>query len=325
MTKISTTPYASKKIYKKRRFKTKMPPKQKKNKTAYIRSNAMKINKLTKAVSKLRAAEFGQKQISRQLTRSLIGLPDGQTARLSANFPMCFCHQAISGSTQVYQVALAAITGQVETQQVASFETQPWPLLPLDPFSIKFNQLKYLQENSVGVQPGYLHMSTTYNCNFLATNWRGWVDVLLVTPRAQYTRQTAPDQDDFQMPTGLAGFSRTCGGTINQYYWNPLYYGVKRLKRMYFNTQAALGDGPSIHTNPNRYCSITIKNDKYRSHIRAQKPTTQGTPVSSLDIPLHQQDWLVFTASEVAQPTADSHLAVTVVRAPVWRDPVGSS
>lgn len=322
--KIFKTPYSSK-ITKRRRYRKSMPPKQKKTQKAYVHQNARKIMHLSKQVSKLKAAEFGQKQINRQVTRTATGLPDYQTARISADYPMAFLHQAISQSTNIYQVTADPISGAFSTVVTGTFAQQDFPLIPVDPTSIKFDQLKYLKENSIGVQPGYLHMSTIYNLTFLSTNWRGWVEVLLVTPRAQYTRQAAPATDDFQMPTGLPGFARTCGGTINQYYWNPLFYNVKRLKRMYFNTQAALGDGPTILTNPNRYCQITVHNNKFRSHIRAQKSATTGTPVTALDIPLHQQDWLVFTASNLTRESADSHMAVTVTRCPVWRDPVGSS
>lgn len=296
-------------------------------------SNAMSIMKLQRDVRKLKVAEFGQKQMQRQILRSQLGLPDNQSARISANFPVAFCHQAIDRSNQMYQVAVEPISGTLAAVPVAGWVTQPYPLIGLDATSVKFDQLKYLQTNTVGVQPGYLHTNTHYNLKFNAVNWRGWVDVLLVSTRKQYTRQSDPDVDEFQMPIGLAGFSNTCGGTPDQYSWNPLFYGVKRIKRLYFNTSATPPQTErSIYTNPDRYCAITVKNDKFRSHIRAQHnteyllpPTPPVTPITHLDIPLKQQDWIVITTSNPTPPTADQYLAVNMTRCCVWRDAVGSS
>ena len=271
--------------------------------------------------------------MQRQILRSQTGLPDNQSARISANFPVAFCHQAIETSNQMYQVGLEPISGDVVAAPIAGWVTQPYPLIGPDATSVKFDQLKHLQSNTVGVQPGYLHMSTNYNLKFDAVNWRGWVDVLIVSTRKQYTRQSSPDVDEFQLPIGLAGFSNTCGGTPDQYSWNPLFYGVKRVKRLYFNTNANPPQTErAIYTNPDRFCSLKVKNDKYRSHIRAQHqteyqipPTPPTTPITHLDIPLGQQDWVIITTSNPAPPTAASYLAVNITRCCVWRDPVGSS
>lgn len=298
-------------------------------KTPAINSKA--IMSLNKEVNKLKVAEFGQKQISRQILRSTASLPDNQAARISANFPIAFCHQAIDLNNQLYQVGLEPITGNVVTDTIGTWRTQPYPLVPLDGNSVKFDQLKYLQANSIGLQPGYYHHSTQYNLKFNAVNWRGWVDVLVVTNKRQFTRQSSPDIDEFQLPLGLAGFSNSCGGTPNQYSWNPTFYNVKRIKRMYFNTRINPAE-QSIYTNPDKYCSFKVLNSKSRAHIRAQTqaeylypPQAPTTPITHLDIPLHQQDWIVITSSYEPAPTADSYCAVNMTRVPVWRDTAGSS
>lgn len=296
-------------------------------------SNAMSIMRLQKDVRKLKVAEFGQKQMQRQILRSQTGLPGNQAARISANFPVAFCHQAIDNGNQMYQVGIEPVSGSVVSAPIAGWTVQPYPLISLDATSIKYDQLKYLQSNTLGVQPGYLHMSSNYNLKFDAVNWRGWVDVLVVSTRKQYTRQAVPDVDEFQLPIGLAGFSNTCGGTPDQYSWNPLFFGVKRIKRLYFNTNANPPQNErAIYTNPDRFNSIKVKNDKFRSHIRAQHqaeyllpPTPSLTPITHLDIPLGQQDWVIITTSNPDVPTATSYLAVNITRCCVWRDAVGSS
>lgn len=309
---------------------SKLRSKRKKNATAS--KNMTRIDKLTREVAKLKTAEYGQKQISRQICSSIAGLPNSQSARISANFPVCFCHQAIDLGNQLYQVEVDAVTGAIVSNPVANWRMQAYPLLALDPLSEQFDQLKYLQTNNNGLQAGYLHQSSNYQMKFEAVNWRGWVDVLVVTTRNQYTRQSGPDVDVFQLPGGLAGFSNTCGGTPNQYSWNPSFYGVKRVKRMYFNTQVPTTDSEAIYSNPDKFSNLTLRNDKYRSHIRAQTkveyappPTPPTTPITHLDMPLRQQDWVVITASNPTAPSATSYLAVSLLRAAVFRDALGSS
>lgn len=299
-------------------------------KKASAAKNLNKITTLSKQVKKLQVAEFGQKQIMRQIARSSESLPDNAIARVSAKFPICFCHQAIDTGNQIFQVSLDPITSAVVTESIGAFQQQPFPLASTDPGSTQFNQLKYLQQNSLGIQPGYLHSNTSYDIYFNAVNWRGWCDVLLVSPRAQYTRQSSPQNDDFQLPSGLAGFSYTCGGTPIQFNWNPLMFGVKRLKRMYFNTHPGEGSEPVpssyLHTNPDRYCRLKIRNSKHKSHIRAQKPANQVTQaITHLDIPFNQQDWIVITSSEIDSPTAESYLQCNLSKCVTWRDAFGSS
>jgi len=304
------------------------------NKRKTPASNSKAISSLARQVNALKVAEFGQKQISRQICRSPLALPDDQAARISASFPVAFCHQAIDLNNQLYQVTLEPITGSVVTEPVAVWRSQPFPLTqpPIsDGLSTKFNQLKWLQSNSIGVQPGYYHHSTQYNMKFNAVNWRGWVDILIVTTRKQFTLQAGPDTDQFQLPSGLPGFSNSCGGTPDQYSWNPLFYGVKRVKRMYFNTAINPGE-QALYTNPDKFCSFKIMNQRSRAHIRAQTnaeyalpPTPPVTPITHLDIPLKQQDWVVITTSNENRPSADSYCSVNMTRVPVWRDTAGSS
>lgn len=300
-----------------------------KRKSATPAKNQKSIMKLSKAVSALKVSEFGQKQIQRQLCRKagpLFAGPPNTVARISAGFPICWCHQAIDAGTQVYQPQLDAISGILSSQPIASWNVQPYPLINFDATSVRFDQLKYLQNNSIGVQPGYYHHSSSYNLKFTATNWRGWVEILVVSTRKQYTRQAAPDVDEFQLPPGLPGFSNSCGGTPNQYSWNPLFYGVKRMKRLYFNTE----EENSLRTNPDSYSGLVVRNSKARAHIRAQttaeyqlpQPTT---PITYIDIPLEQQDWIVITTSNPALGNDASNLSIAMTRCNVWRDSVGSS
>lgn len=299
-------------------------PVPRKKRVSYVRKNAVQINRLSYSVNKLKAAAFGQKQYGRQLVRSLTMLPDAQIGRVSAHYPVAFCHQAIGENTAIWQVALDSITGEIVVAQTGAWQDQPFPLVPLDPLSVRYDQLKYSRQNPLGVQPGYLHMSTSYDCLFIANQWAGWVEICLVTPRKQFTRQATPQNDVFQLPSGLAGFSDSALGTPNQYAIQPSFYGVKVLKRMYFNTVTTVGTS-QLHTNPQRTCRITIKNDKYKSHIRAQKPSISDDPISSLDIPLHQQTWVMIRSTNPQEPTAAAHMAVVVKRCPVWRDSLGSS
>lgn len=299
-------------------------------KKASAAKNLSKITTLSKQVKKLQVAEFGQKQIMRQIARSTALLPDNAIARISAFNPICFCHQAIDIGNQIFQVGLDPITSVVVTEPIGAFQQQPFPMAAFDPASTQFNQLKYLQQNSLSVQPGYLHLNTSYDIYFNAVNWRGWCDILLVSPRAQYTRQSAPQNDDFQLPSGLPGFSYTCGGTPIQFNWNPLMFGVKRLKRMYFNTYPGEGSQPVpstyLHTNPDRYCRLKIRNSKHKAHIRAQKPANQvNQPITHLDIPFNQQDWIVIVSSNPESATADSYLQCNLSKCITWRDSFGSS
>jgi len=298
-------------------------------------TNASKITNLTKQVKSLKVAEYGQKQMMRQILNATNGLPDSQSCRVSAKLPVGFCHQAIDVNNSLYQPNFDPITGNYVVSPTATWVTQPFPLASIDANSTRYDQLKYLQANSIGVQPGYLHHSTSYNLKFNAVNWRGWCDVLVVTTRRQFTRQRAPDNDSFQMPGALIGFANTCGGTPNQYSWNPLYYGVKRIRRMYFNTAESdpgIVQEKAIYTNPDKFTSMVVRNSKSRSHIRAQHqaeynipPATPTSQISHLDIALNQQDWIIITTSNPDDPTGESYLAVSLTRCAVFRDPVGSS
>lgn len=291
---------------------------------SYVRSNVKQINRLSTSVSRLKAAAFGQKQFQRQIIRSITGLPSQQLGRVSANYPICFLHQAIDENTPIWQVDTDAITGAFIVSQTGAWVNQPFPLATVDPTSIKFDQLKYTT-NSLGVQPGYLHMSTSYEFLFTAVNWTGWVEVCQVTQAKTYARQGNPIVDDFQMPSGLCGFVNSALGTGGlQYSPAPWMYRTKVLKRMYFNTSiTAVSD--LIHTNNQRSFRVILKNDKFRSHIRAQKALTNPNPITNPDIPFNQQDYILIRASNPARQTADSHCAINCVRCPVWRDSVGSS
>lgn len=295
----------------------------------FIRKNSLQINKMHRSIVRLKAAAFGQKQFYRQIVRSVTGLPSQQLARISANFPACFLHQAITENAPIWQVGLAPVTGQFETQQVAAWANQPFPLATTDPLSVKFDQLQFCQVNSLGCQPGYLHLSTAYELLFTAVNWNGWVEVCQVTQRKYYNRQATggggPAIEDWQMPSGLTGFANSCLGTGGlQYSPAPWMYTTKILKRMYFNTSTST-TSDLIHTNNQRACRIVVRNNKYRAHIRAQKAVTDPAAIFNPDISSSQSDWILFRASNPARPTADSHLAVNVTRCPVFRDSVGSS
>lgn len=312
-----------------RHRRVKAPPLPKRKSTRrYVRKNSMQINRLSYNVAKLKAAAFGQKQFGRQIVRTLTALPSQQLARISANFPACFLHQAIADQSPIWQVSTAPVTGAITVEQTGAFVNQPFPLLLTDPTSDKYDQLKYTSPNSLGVQPGYLHLSTSYEMLFTAVNWTGWVEIVQVTQRKTYARQAAGGgaiADDFQMPSGLAGFANSCLGTGGlQYSPAPWMYSTKVLKRMYFNT-ATTNVSSLLHTNNQKACRIVIKNDKFRAHIRAQKAVTDPTVIFNPDIPFNQQDWILFRASNAARQTADSHLAVNCTRCPVWRDSVGSS
>ena len=323
--------YKHRKVYRPRRSSAtetlaKKKLSQMKRRSANAATNQKKIMTLTRAVNKLKVAEFGQKQIQRQIATAPTGLfPNDQFARLAAGFPICWCHQAIDRNTQIYQPQLDAITGVLTVNPIARWSQQPFPLINLDATSTKFDQLKYLQNNSIGVQPGYCHHSSIYNLKFNAENWRGWVEILVVSTRKQYTRQAAPDVDEFQLPTGLPGFANSCAGSPKQYSWNPLFFGVKKLKRMYFNTQ----DQQTLRTNPDSYVGTQVRNAKSRSHIRAQTNAEYaqppGDPIAYVDIPLEQQDWIIIQCSNPTIATSTSYLSVTGTRTCVWRDSVGSS
>ena len=120
--------------------KKKAPLKIKKPKPTlktYVADNAMEINKLTREVDRLKIAEFGQKQMTRQLVVNRPGtLPAEVIGRISNGRPLCFLHQAISNETPIYQVGTDAVTGAIEVQRRGRFEEQVYPLLSIDPGSV---------------------------------------------------------------------------------------------------------------------------------------------------------------------------------------------
>lgn len=302
-------------------------PRKPKMAKSFVRSNAMAINKLSREVNKLKVAEYGQKQMTRQIVINRPNtLPAEVIGRISNGTPLCFLHQAISEDTPIYQVGQAPITGAVEVQQRGRFREQPYPLLSADPTSIQFDQLYNLKANTGGVQAGYLHQKTYYNIYAFAKNFNGWMDILLVSPTKQYTRSAGTGgtpPENYQLPAGLPGFVNCCGGSPFQYSYNPMFFTVKRLKRHYFNTTTAL-EANTIKTNPEYYTDICVTNDKRKAHIRAQIRNDNPNPITYLDVPFNQQDWIMFTSSS-NQNTDNSNLEIKVKRIPVWRDSVGSS
>lgn len=289
--------------------------------------NMSSIARLDREVRKLKVSEFGQKQIQRQFARTSAALPDSTIARLSASFPVGFCHQAISEQTQIYQFGPDPISGSLTALSIGTWTKQTYPPLLLDPTSLRFDTLKYLQRNSLDVQPGYYMHNSVYDCYFNAINWRGWVNIQVVEPRMSYTRQLTPNEDLFQMPEALGGFANSCPGTPVQYAINPLFYKVTTVKRFYLNTAGTGAVSEYLHTNPDVYAKIKVTNSKHKAHIRAQIPLPAiGNPIISyLDIPLKQQSWIVFTASNLTPPAADSYCSLNLTRCNVWRDSIGSS
>jgi len=294
---------------------------------AHVVDNAMDIAKLSKEVDKLKVAEYGQKQMTRQLIENRPGTLEPEVlARVSNGRPVCFLHQAISEETPIYQVGTDAVTGAIEVQRRGRFVQQLYPLLSVDPGSDQFDQLYNLKANNAGVQSGYYHHKTYYNIYAFAKNFNGWMDILLVSPNKQYSRSagtaTVP-AENYQLPAGLPGFVNCCGGSNFQYSYNPLFFTVKRLKRVYFNTTIAL-ENQTLKTNPEYYTDICVTNHKDKAHIRSQIRNDNPAPITFLDIPFDQQDWIMFTSSS-NQSTDASNLSVKVKRVPVWRDSVGSS
>lgn len=308
--------------------RVKVPPRPKRKPKSYIRQNAMQINRLSRSVARLKASEFGQKQYLRQTTRSLDGLPNGVLCRPSADFPVCWLHQLIGEGTQIFQVrASPAPSTEVEIGLIARWATQPMPLSATFTNAEVYNTLKYKQLNNLGAQIPYLHTRSVYEFSLNARQWEGWFELVHVVPRKQFTRQGTPLLDDFQMPAALIGMSNTCGGTTpNQWALNPMMFSCKVLKRLYFNTAATVNP-QQLHTNPRKSFRVIINNDKYRSHIRAQKDASIVNPAitTHADVALHQQDWLVIRVSNPAPPTANSALDVYVKRANTWRDFLGGS
>lgn len=314
-------------IKKRRTFKLKHLKESKPTMKTYIAENRSVIDKLTRDVNKLKVAEYGQKQITRQLVVNPTGgYPRDVLARVSAAHPVCFLHQAISADAPIWQVGEDAVTGAIEIQRKGSWETQLYPYLSVDPGSDQFDQLYNLKANNAGVQSGYYHHKTYYNVYLRATNWNGWIDMLLVSPNKQYSRSagtaTVP-AENYQLPAGLPGFVNCCGGSPFQYSYNPLFFTVKTLKRIYFNTSTSL-ESNTLKTNPEQYFDICVTNDKKKAHIRSQIRNDNPNPITHLDIPFDQQDWIMFTASSQGE-TDGSNCSVTVKRVPVWRDSVGSA
>lgn len=307
--------------------KKKVPvPAMRRTKKSLDRKQSMAINTLSRSVGKLKAASFGQKQYTRQTIRSLTQLPDQEWVRVTSFSPAAFCHQAISNNTSTWQVTFDSVNNEYITTNPGLLVEQPMPLLANSAAATRYDQLKYVKSNSTGVQPGYLHMSTSYEFLFKAVAWEGWVEVVHIWPRKQFTRQQAPQNDTWQLPAGLPAFCNTCLGDPEKYATNPSMFGSRVLKRMYFNTVAQVNP-QQIHTNPQKSCFIHMKTSKWKAHIRAQKPLQipETNPISSLDIPLHQQDWVLVRVSNPNVATAGSHLAVTLKRVPVWRDYFGNS
>lgn len=306
-----------------------MPRRPKRKTKSFVRTNSMHIRRLQRSVARLKSSEFGQIQIMRQTVRSTIGLPSGVLARVSSDFPVCWCHQLIGEGTQIFQATPSAGPGPVEINAglVGRWVQQPMPLAATYTNAEVFNTMKYRQINNLGVQIPYLHMKSVYSFTCVARLWEGWFNVLLVEPRKQFTRQGTPLLDDFQLPGVLPGFSNTTpGSTPNEWQVNPMMFSIKVLKRVYFNTQSQVNNS-QLHTNPQRSFRVVVNNHKYKSHIRAQKDATLVTPAitTHADIALHQQTWIVLTASNIAPPTADSALDVYVKRSNTFRDFLGGS
>ena len=308
--------------------RVKVPPRPKRKPKAYVRSNALAINKLSRAVTKLKASEFGQKQYARQTVRPATGLPDGILARVSSNFPVCWLHQLIGEQSQIFQATPSpAPLTEIEAQLVGRWVLQPMPLSATYTNAEVFNTMKYRQINNLGVQIPYLHLRSVYEFTVVARKWQGWFEVVMVTPRKQFTRQGVPLLDDFQLPGCIPGLSNTCPGTLpNQWQVNPMMFSCKVLRRMYFNTEDTVTPS-QLHTNPQRSFRVIVNNDKFKSHIRAQKDATLVNPAVTThsDVALHQQNWIVLRSSNPAPPTANSSLDVYVKRANTFRDFLGGS
>lgn len=307
--------------------RVKVPPRPKRKPKSYVRANAMQINRLSRSVARLKASEFGQKQYLRQTVRSAVGLPSGILCRPSADFPVCWLHQLIGEGSQIFQATPSpAPLTEIQAELVGRWVTQPMPLSATYTNAEVFNTMKYRQLNNLQAQIPYLHTRSVYEFTLNARQWEGWFEVVHVVPRKQFTRQGQPLLDDFQMPAAISGFSNTCPGSYpNQWQVNPMMYSCKVLKRLYFNTASTVNPS-QIHTNPRKSFRIILNNDKYRSHIRAQKDATLVNPAvtTHADVSFTQQDWIVLRTTG-PPPTANSSLDVFVKRANTWRDFLGGS
>lgn len=308
--------------------RVKAPPRPKRKRSSFIRSNSLAIRSCQRSIARLKSAEFGQTQIARQTVRSSEGLPDGILARVSSDFPVCWLHQLIGEQTQIFQAqASPAPTTEITAEVIGRWVLQPMPLSATYTNSEIYNTIKYRQINNLGVQIPYLHMRSVYEFTCIARKWEGWFEVVMFTPRKQFTRQGQPLLDSFQLPGVLPGVSNTCPGTTpNQWKVNPMMFSCKVLKRVYFNTKDTVTPS-QLHTNPQKSFRIVVNNHKFKSHIRAQKDATLVNPLvtTHADVALSQQNWIVLRSTSPDIPTANASLDVYVKRENTYKDFLGGS
>lgn len=303
------------------------------------------IKKLGRAVGKLKLQAQGSMQIDRQDIRwqpPYVPTAPGaapQVRNQPTNLrPICWLHQAISRGAQIhsleYNPLLAPTFATLEPNVVGTWNAQSYPItLPIaaggfgcDPALLnRTDQLQYYDQ-AQGVQNKYTHTSTEYQFNITAKQVRGYLDIFQFHPKRVFTRSTAKD---VSIPGGLPGFANLSIGVGPQqlYSTNNMYYSKKHLKRHYFNTTSdpGLPNQRFLQTNPDYVFSLTVRNDKSRSTIKATELFSGGV-LDYTDIPLLKQDWIMVSCTlENVDVGPDNHIQVDIVRTPRWRDLLGAS
>lgn len=299
------------------------------------RPKAKSVAKLTRSVAKLKVAQNGAPQMSRQNAEWNVGGPVTHTNYISNIRPLCFLHQAISVNSPIHSLYPQPGIG-IDLNEAGEWKKQIFPLTqpvlaqPAGqgyPTSYnKYDQLQYWGE-SEGVQNRYFHSSTLYQMQCTGVACTGFVDVFLIHPKRSFNPS---EQQDVNLPNSLPGFTHLSLGDNNMYSVNPQYFSCKRIKRHYFNTARLAGGGASsereLQTNPDFDIQFRIVNAKSRRLIRAPEQF-QGAILDSTDIPYSKQDWiLISTTIDDRDSTPDNHIRIqSLNRTCYWRDYLGAS
>lgn len=306
------------------------------------KASSRAVQKLSRSVNRLKIAQNGQPQMSRQICAFTPTPPDpigaGLANTVTATRPLLFLHQAISVDTDVWSLnPLVPAGGGAATMEVyaaGAWEKQPFPVTQpvgpngdgMPPSYNKFDQLQYWGE-SEGVQNKYYHSSTEYTMNIVGQGCTGYVDVFLIHPKRSFNPSA---QQDISLPLGLPGFTHLTQGEFNNYAINPQYFTCKRIKRKYFNTAAPAGATPEereLQTNPNFDIKFRVVNHKSRRLIKAPESNSGTAVLDSTDIPYRKQDWILISSSIANRDSTDDNniRVLRLFRTCHWRDYYGAS
>lgn len=321
--------------------------------------NQSALAKVVKVVGRMQRKQYGNLQLQKHVyvnrTDPPVHVADSTANfRLCAEQPLCWMIQNISTNAPVYQLQN---NNQVNPQTYTVAACGSWEQQQFTPAILggatqdKFNTQVHWGNSDGGtsapaVSTKFMLGSSIYNINMLCLGLAGYVELVLVCPKA--IQRSSGGADPYNLlPDSLTSFVQTAKLSELENVVSSRFYKMKVLKRHYFCNFKIGGQPPGA---PDTEHSIAQSHQTYAQHnwrvkitsnslIEVASPSADGTIYNYETVPLNKQSWLMIrTSVPLAQLQAQyapgaavpglnpyQRLSIQMQRLCSFRDQIGQS